>query len=212
MCREITYELRTITNFQGHMTPQKSLWLMYTLALLLLVTWGPGSLVLHAATTVYDVISPGTLQPGNPIPAPKESVVLTVRGRLGPTFMTATVTFDIPTLEHLGLVRFTTPTAWSDAPITFEGVLLSRLLEILAVPPDITALTLTALNDYEVTIPMSDVHAWPVMLALKRDGQYMSVRNKGPLWVVYPRHAFAELQQAKHNAKWIWQVKELVIH
>ena len=53
--------------------------------------------------------------------------------------------------------------------------------------------------------------AWPVILALKRDGQYMSVRNKGPLWVVYPRHAFPELQQAKHNPKGIWQLKEIMI-
>lgn len=29
--------------------------------------------------------------------------------------------------------------------------------------------------------------------------------------VVYPRHAFPELAQAKHNSRWIWQLKEIVI-
>ena len=165
----------------------------------------------HTASTVYDVVSPGTLAPGSPIPPPTEPVVLTVRGRLGLAHAEAGVTFDMPTLERLGLIRFTTPTAWTDGLVTFEGVLLSRLLEVLTVPGDVTALTMTALNDYQVVIPAADVHTWPVIIALKRDGQYMSIRNKGPLWVVYPRHAFPELEQAKHNSKWIWQLKEIVI-
>ena len=165
----------------------------------------------HIASTVYDVVSPGTLASGSPIPPPTEPVVLTVRGRLGLTHAEAGVTFDMPTLERLGLIRFATPTAWTDGLVTFEGVLLSRLLEVLTVPGDVTALTMTALNDYQVVIPAADVHTWPVIIALKRDGQYMSIRNKGPLWVVYPRHAFPELEQAKHNSKWIWQLKEIVI-
>ena len=170
-----------------------------------------GTYAVHAVSTVYDVVSPGTLQPGSPVPPPTEPVVLTVRGRLGLAHAETGVTFDIPTLERLGLIRFTTPTAWTDSPVTFEGVLLSHLLEVLAVPGDVTELVMTALNDYQVTIPVTDVRTWPVIIALKRDGQYMSVRNKGPLWVVYPRHAFPELAQAKHNPKWIWQLKEIVI-
>jgi hypothetical protein len=137
--------------------------------------------------------------------------VLTVRGRLGLAYAEAGVIFDIPTLGRLGLIRFTTPTAWTDGPVTFEGVLLSRLLEVLVVPHDVTVLTMTALNDYQVAIPVADVRTWPVIVALKRDGQYMSVRTKGPLWVVYPRHAFPELGQVKHKSKWIWQLKEIMI-
>ena len=166
----------------------------------------------HPASTVYDVVSPGTLQPGSLVPSPTEPVVLTVHGRIGLAHAGAGVTFDIPTLERLGLIRFTTPTAWTDGLVTFEGVLLSRLLEVLAVPGDVTELAMTALDDYQVVIPVMDVRTWPVIIALKRDGQYMSVRNKGPLRVVYPCHAFPELAQAKHNPKWIWQLKEIVIH
>ena len=165
----------------------------------------------HAVSAVYGIVTPGTLQPGSPVPSPTKPVVLTVRGRMGLAPMETAVMCDIPTLERIGLIRFTTPTAWTDGLVTFEGVLLSRLLEVLAVPGDVTALTMAALNDYQVTIPVTDVRTWPVMLALKRDGQYMSVRNKGPLWVVYPRHAFPELAQTKYNARWIWQVKEIVI-
>jgi hypothetical protein len=183
------------------------LYRILALSLLLL-----GTYTAHTTPTAYNVVSPATLQPGSLIPPPTEPVVLTVRGRLGLVHADAVVTFDIPTLERLGLIRFTTPTAWTDGLVTFEGVLLSRLLEVLAVPDSVTALAMTALNDYQVTIPVVDVRTWPVIIALKRDGRYMSVRNKGPLWVVYPRHAFPALAQAKHNSKWIWQLKEIVIH
>jgi hypothetical protein len=165
----------------------------------------------HAASAVYDIVSPRLLQPGSPVPPPTEPVVLTVRGRLGLAHAEAGATFDMPTLERLGLIRFTTPTVWTDSLVTFEGVLLSCLLEVLAVPRDVKELAMTALNDYQVAIPVADVRTWPVIIAVKRDGQSMSIRNKGPLWVVYPRHAFPELQQAKHNPKWIWQLKEIVI-
>jgi hypothetical protein len=191
----------------------QKLYCILVLSVLLLVF--PGVLlftsIVYAASAVYDVVSPGTLQPGSPVPPPTEPVVLTVRGRIGLAHAEAGVMFDTPTLERLGLIRFTTPTAWTNGLVTFEGVLLARLLEVLAVPGDVTELAMTALNDYQVAIPVTDARTWPVIIALKRDGHYMSVRNKGPLWVVYPRHAFHELEQVKHNSKWIWHLKEIVI-
>src|SRR5512145_3338012 len=84
---------------------------------------------IHAASAVYDIVSPRTLPPGVPVPPPTDPVVLTVRGRLGLPHAEAEATFDMPTLERIGLIRFTTPTAWTDGLVTFEGVLLSRLLE-----------------------------------------------------------------------------------
>lgn len=164
-----------------------------------------------ARTAVYDVASPGRLQPGTPIPPPQQEVILTVRGALGVASHHGTVKFDLPTLEQIGLVRFTTPTTWTDAPVTFEGILMSRLFELLAVASHATEAVMTALDDYQVTIPLSDVRRWPVMLALKRDGAYMSVRDKGPLWVVYPRQAFPELNEPRHDPKWIWQLKEIIV-
>jgi hypothetical protein len=48
----------------------------------------------YTASTVYDVVSPGSLLPGSPIPPPTEPVVLTVRGRLGLAHVDAGVTLD----------------------------------------------------------------------------------------------------------------------
>ena len=95
--------------------------------------------------------------------------------------------FDVATLESLGVVRFNTETAWSDNAITFEGVLFANLLDAVGASDGAAALNITALNDYAIEIPIEDARNLLTMLALKADGKYMSVRDKGPLWPVYPR-------------------------
>lgn len=51
-----------------------------------------------------------------------------------------------------------------------------------------------ALNDYTTLIPMDDFYKFPVIMALKMNGEYMRVRDKGPLFIVYPYDSSAELQ------------------
>jgi len=114
-------------------------------------------------------------------------------------------------LEKLGMVRFTTSTSWTEKPIEFEGVLLSSLLDYVKADPAATQLTLTALNDYQSSAPIEDSSIWPVILAVKENGKYMSIRERGPIWIVYPQHAFPELGQREFLSRWVWQLKEIIV-
>ena len=67
--------------------------------------------------------------------------------------------------------------------MTFTGVPMNKLMD--AVGAKGTSLTVTALNDYATDIPIEDFKNQPVILATKRDGNYMPVRDKGPLFIVY---------------------------
>jgi hypothetical protein len=166
----------------------------------------------HAAaqppSPVYESVTEPTLKRGMAIPDPKGPVILTVGGRIE---LGKGIRFDLPTLESLGVVRFTTPTSWTVDPSVFEGVLLSSLLDAVGADPAATTLTLTALNDFESPIPVADAHTWPVMLALKRDGEYMLRRDRGPIWVVYPQHAFPELGHRDFMSRWVWQLKAITV-
>nr|VUD34293.1 oxidoreductase [Raoultella sp. NCTC 9187] len=51
-----------------------------------------------------------------------------------------------------------------------------------------------ALNDYTTIVPIDDFHKFPVILALKMNGEYMRVRDKGPLFIVYPYDSSPDLQ------------------
>lgn len=165
-----------------------------------------------ASNTGYEVVAKGSLTQNQAIPRPHQKPVLTVSGRVSNTNQGDKAVFDMATLERVGVVRYTTPTAWTPKPVTFEGVLLERLLEVLKVPANATTLKMTALNDYSIEIPISDARKWPVMLALKADGEYMSVRDKGPVWVIYPRHMNQELGNRQYNARWIWQLARIEVH
>jgi hypothetical protein len=51
-----------------------------------------------------------------------------------------------------------------------------------------------ALNDYTTIVPLDDFRKFPVILALKMNGEYMRIRDKGPLFIVYPYDSSPELQ------------------
>lgn len=67
-----------------------------------------------------------------------------------------------------------------------------------------------ALNDYSTVIPISDFYEHGVILALKRDGEYMEISDKGPLFIVYPYDG-EDLHSQQYYARSAWQVARLVV-
>ena len=68
-----------------------------------------------------------------------------------------------------------------------------------------------SLNDYETRIPIADFTRFGVLLALKRNGEYMPVREKGPLFIVYPYDSEPELRSQKYYSRSAWQLARLVV-
>jgi hypothetical protein len=68
-----------------------------------------------------------------------------------------------------------------------------------------------ALNDYTSEVPIEDFARYHTILALKRDGEYMPVRDKGPLFIVYPYDSNPELKSQKFYSRSVWQVTRLVV-
>src|SRR6201989_977736 len=114
---------------------------------------------------------------------PTEKPILTISGKINSTNPEGAV-FDRAQLEALGMVSFETKTPWYKESVKFEGVPLDKLMAKVGSTGD--RVLAIALNDYSVEIPIEDFAKYHAILALKRDGEYMSVRDKGPLFVVYP--------------------------
>ncbi len=102
-----------------------------------------------------------------------------------------------------------TSTDWTDGVKAFRGPYVRDVLDAAGYRGE--TVTATALNDYSVEIPMADFERYPVVLAMEMDGEPLTRRDKGPLWIVYPRDEFAELATAETNAKWIWQLRSLEV-
>lgn len=140
---------------------------------------------------------------------PTGKVILTISGLIGNTNNGEKADFDMPMIEALGTVSFTTKTPWYKDPVTFTGVPMNKLME--AVGSKGTSVTVTALNDYATDIPIEDFKTHPVILATKRDGNYMPVRDKGPLFIVYNYDSKPELQHQRFYSRSAWQVARMVV-
>jgi hypothetical protein len=141
------------------------------------------------------------------LPRPTGRVLLTVKGAIDRTNADGKAELDLAMLEDIGMSRLQTSTPWTEGRPTFEGVRMRDLLERLgAHGPTVTVI---ALNDYKMQIPVDDFVSYPVLLAFKMNGERLRVRDKGPLWLVYPQDEFPELQNKPTQAKWVWQIKEL---
>lgn len=143
------------------------------------------------------------------LPEPKGKVILTVSGKIGMFNVGKTAKFDRDMLEGLGWSSFTTSTPWYNEPVTFAGVRMAKLMQTVRAQGE--TVVATALNDYETKIPISDFTQFDVLLALKRNGQYMPVSDKGPLFIVYPFDSDAELKSQKYYSRSAWQLADLLV-
>lgn len=143
------------------------------------------------------------------LPLPVGKVILTVSGRIDASNRNGSAEFDRAMLEALGMDSFETTTPWYATPVRFEGVRMRRLMQAVgAVGQSVTAV---ALNDYITTIPLDDFERYDVLLAMKRDGIEMPVRDKGPLFIVYPYDSKPELKSQTYYSRSAWQVAKLEV-
>jgi hypothetical protein len=135
-------------------------------------------------------------------------VVLTVSGNIAAND-TQKIEFDRQALEGLGMVAIETNTPWYKGPVKFEGVPLDAIMKAVGAKGE--KVVAVALNDYSSEIPIEDFAKYKTILALKRDGEYMPVRDKGPLFIVYPYDENPELKSQKFYSRSVWQVSKLVV-
>jgi hypothetical protein len=140
---------------------------------------------------------------------PAGEVLLTVTGPMADQAEAEAVQFDLEMLQELGTVEFETSTIWTQGVQTFEGVPLSALVESLGMSG--TTLRATAINDYAVDIPISDAVEDGPIIAYKLNGEEMSVRDKGPLWIVYPYDSKKEYQSEVVYSRSIWQLDRIEV-
>ena len=140
---------------------------------------------------------------------PTGPVVLTVSGDIEVTNVDGTAQFDLAGLQALDATSFTTATPWTEGPHTFTGVLLKALVDLLQIEDG--TLSATAINDYAIDIPVAEALEDGPIVAYAMDGAPMSVRDKGPLWIVYPFDADPDYRSELTYSRSIWQLDRIVV-
>lgn len=143
------------------------------------------------------------------LPQPLGKPILMIQGKIGTANRDGTAQFDLAMLEQLGMTTIETKTPWFDGPVKFEGVPLSKLMS--TVEASGRTIVAVALNDYSSEIPIGDIAKYNVILALKRNGEYMPVRDKGPLFIIYPYDSDPELRSQTYYGRSVWQIAKLIV-
>ena len=164
--------------------------------------------VVAAAVAVFQLLAVGTAGACT-LPPPKGEVILTIDGMINDCNDGLEVHLDRAMIDALPLKEIKTENPWDHGPSTYQGVLLRDLMKY--VKADGKAATFTALNDYRSDIPLADLEKYDVILAFKRDGADLPVRDKGPFFVVFPFTDVPELATEARYAQSVWQVNRISV-
>ena len=143
------------------------------------------------------------------LPEPTGKTLLVVRGNIERTNRGDAAHFDLAMLEALPGRTARVETPWANGTAAFEGPLLRAVLDHVGAQGE--KLIIRALNDYSAEVPFSDARDFDTILALKKDGKHMSVREKGPIFLIYPFDKNPELYNEKYFVRSVWQIKEIEV-
>ena len=130
--------------------------------------------------------------------------VLTVKGKGVDGRFPGGLALDIAALERLRVVDAVTQDPWEKRTITYRGVLMSDLLDAIA-PSGATAMRFTALDDYEVTLPMKDLQGDDALLATSIAGKRIAIKDGGPIRIVFLPKSTA----GRNKDLWIWSITKM---
>jgi hypothetical protein len=142
------------------------------------------------------------------LPKPSGRVILTIKGSLGAGHGPS-ADFDDGMLAALPQRTLRTRTPWHEGVKEFTGPLLRDVLG--AVGGQGTTIRAVALNDYKVDVPFDDARSIDVVMARLLDGRPMAVRDKGPLFIIYPFDDRPELRTPQYFSRCAWQLRSIEI-
>jgi len=119
------------------------------------------------------------------------------------------VDMTLSDLQTLPVASFETTTLWTPDKQVFSGVWLATLLQHHGITSG--TLELAAINDYRVTIPVQDIRTGGALVSYERNGEAMSLRQKGPLWVVYDWDSNPNFRNETYYSRSIWQLDRIIV-
>lgn len=150
-----------------------------------------------------------TMAKASDVAVPSGDVILTISGDIDASNVDGALVFDANTLSALGTVSIETSTIWTEGVNTFEGVPLKTLVDLVGAESG--RLLASAINDYTVEVPVSDAIENGPIVAYLFNGEPMSVRDKGPLWIIYPYDQNADYRSEVTYSRSIWQLDRIEV-
>lgn len=118
-----------------------------------------------------------------------------------------TARISMAELMALEATEINTSTQWTEGVQKFRGVAFDVLFDAYGLIAE--TVRVSALNDYNVMVPVNVLREDGAILAYHLNGTEMSVREKGPFWVIFPYDAEERFNTDTYWAYSVWQVKSV---
>ncbi|AFY32038.1 molybdopterin-dependent oxidoreductase [Calothrix sp. PCC 7507] len=116
----------------------------------------------------------------------------------------ALATDHVKTINPLDIVN---PGEVSD----FRGIQVSKLLQQHGVTTKVTEVTFVSFDSYYVTISLQNLLAYPIMLAIAKNGNSIKRDQGGPIYLVFPYTQYPQLKQNYNDSAWAFYVSNIVV-
>jgi hypothetical protein len=154
------------------------------------------------------------------LPSSTGTPLLTFTGKLGSTAGVSSATaggaggggpavsLDRAAIDSLNRIELTVYDPFQKQQVGYKGVWLADVLRAVGVAESATNLHMTALDDYVVDIPMSDVRAGGIFLAVQNlDGSPIPVSGGGPTRIVFRDGT----PSGNNSEQWIWSLATIEV-
>lgn len=104
--------------------------------------------------------------------------------------------------------QFKTHHNWAEEAETFSGPLLEDVLKVAC--GEATKINMKALNDYAIDVDFTIAKSLKPIVAHSVNGTRLSVREKGPLWIMVPSDDL-KIVSKELDGMLIWQLSDIII-
>lgn len=98
---------------------------------------------------------------------------------------------------------------WTSENNIYTGPYLADVLQAAQVKGQ--WLRFDALDYYNVSLNYQSIKKFNPILALKQDGKLLTIRTKGPIWLILPVNQHTELNAAIYNDYMIWHLVKIAV-
>ncbi len=147
---------------------------------------------------------------GPDLATPQSKVLLTLAGNITEHNAGNVLQLGRDQLLQFPQRTIRTETRWTEGVTEFKGPLVRDVLTAAGAQGSIVSAL--AANEYQIEIPTADFESYDVILAIEKNGEPLTVRTKGPVWVIYPWSENADLENGTYYSRAIWQLVKLEVN
>ena len=118
--------------------------------------------------------------------------------------------YDPAALERFGTYALETVTPWRTEPANFVGIRLRDLLRAHGIA-EVSAIRVTAENDYAVTIMRDSWTEHDPLVATRVNGAGHSRRARGPIQFVFDMSNDPKVGHETFEANWVWMAARIEV-